>query len=294
MDLEVGQLVQRYAALRVIDRDRVSRLAASIARNGQQSPVIVVGERVLVDGYHRVAALRALARDLVQVVALPIAEDEGLVLAHRMETARRRSALEDGWLLQELIETHGRTQAALAVELRRPRSWVSQRLGLVQVLPDEAQEAVRRGKIPAQAAMRVLLPMSRIERDHCVRLVAGIGETPVSVREAERIYAAWRGADGDEGRGRVVDHPHLLLKAEEAVAGPVAPDEEGKLVADFEALAGLCQRARKAVRQGVFARANTVLVGKAWKAAGLAFENLKGEVERARPRDTNGDPPSSS
>src|SRR4051812_16881811 len=102
MDLEVSHLVQRYRALRVIDRDRVCRLAASIARNGQQSPVLVVGDGVLVDGYHRVAALRELGRDLVQAVSLPIPEGEALVLTHRLETGRRRSAIEEGWLLREL------------------------------------------------------------------------------------------------------------------------------------------------------------------------------------------------
>lgn len=288
MDLELGQLDQRYGALRVMDRDRVCRLAASIARNGQQSPVLVVGDGVLVDGYHRVAALRELGRDLVQAVLLPIPEAEALVLTHRLETGRRRSALEEGWLLRELIETHGRTQTSVAIELRRSKSWVSQRLGLVRALPESAQDAVRRTRIPAHGAMTVLLPMARIDRGHCERLVTGIGDTPVTVRQLDRIYAAWRQADGDEGRGRIVDHPHLLLKAEEAVAGPIAPDEEGKLAADFEAITGMCQRARRQVRQGVFTRGNTAR--KTWQTAALAFESLKEEVERARPRNTNGDP----
>src|SRR3972149_4205847 len=51
-----GPIQLRYAALRVMDPGRVSRLAASIARDGQQSPVLVVAEGVLVDGYYRVWA----------------------------------------------------------------------------------------------------------------------------------------------------------------------------------------------------------------------------------------------
>ena len=42
VDLEIAQLVPRYAGLRVMDPGRVSRLAASIARDGQKSPVLVV------------------------------------------------------------------------------------------------------------------------------------------------------------------------------------------------------------------------------------------------------------
>lgn len=55
-DLEIAQLQRRYTDLRVMDPGRVGRLAASIAEEGQRSPVLVVGD-VLIDGYHRVQAL---------------------------------------------------------------------------------------------------------------------------------------------------------------------------------------------------------------------------------------------
>lgn len=278
MELEVGQLVQRYTGLRVMDPGRVCRLAASIAQDGQQAPVLVVGE-VLVDGYHRVAALRKLGRDLVQAASLAMAEEEALLLAHRLETGRRKSVMEEGWLLQELMENHGRTQATLALELRRPKSWISQRLGMVRTLPEAAQVAIRKAVIPPQGAMKVLLPMCRRSLEHCERLIKGIGNIPVSVRQLERIYIAWQQAQGEEAQARVVDHPHLLLKVEEAVIGPITADEEGKLLSDLEALSGLCQRLRRQIRKGEFARANTGRLKKTWHATALAFEGLKEEIE---------------
>lgn len=276
MDLEIGQMTLRYADLRVLDRGRVSRLAAAIAQDGQRSPVLVTSGRVLVDGYHRVEALRRLGRDLVAVVELAVGEAEALVLAWRLETGRRKSALEEGWLLRELAESHGRTVTELAAEMRRPKSWVSERLGLVRVLPERVQRAVRKGRIPAHAAMKALVPMARLDRDACERLVVAWKE-PATTRQVERVVAAWRKAD-PEGRRRIESAPELLLKTEEVP--PVPLDAVEKLAADLEGVAGLCRRARQQVRRGVFPRGNP-LGRRAWEQAREAFEALREEVARA-------------
>lgn len=282
MELELSNLVLKYAALRVLDPGRVARLVAALAREDQRSPVLVVGEGVLVDGYHRVQALRDLGRDVVLAVRIEVPEAEALVLAWRLETGRRKSALEEGWLLVELVETHGRTQSTLASELRKPKSWVSQRLGLVRALPEPVQEAVRTARIPAQAAMKSLLPLARLDRAACARLAAATTE-PITVRQWEQICSAWRRAN-PEGRARIEENPVLLLKTEEAlVIGPV--DAEEKLARDFEGVAGLCRRARSQVREGVFARANTGPCRPAWTQAREAFLSLEQEVVRAGPRD---------
>jgi ParB family transcriptional regulator, chromosome partitioning protein len=278
MDLELSNLVLKYAALRVLDPARVGRLVAALSREDQRSPVLVVGDGVLVDGYHRVEALRELGRDIVGAVRLEVPEAEALILAWRLETGRRKTALEEGWLLVELAETHGRTQTALAEELRRTRSWVSQRLGLVRALPEPVQEAVRSARIPAQAAMKSLLPLARLDREACERLATAPSE-PLTVRQWEQICAGWRKAD-PEGRLRIEQNPVLLLKTEEAVS-PVPIDAEEKLAQDLEGVAGLCRRARKQVRAGVFARANTGPCSAAWIQAREAFASLEQEVRRA-------------
>jgi len=40
-------------------------------------------------------------------------------------------------------------------------SWVSRRLALVEVLPEAIQQQVREGKIPAQVALKFLVPVAR-------------------------------------------------------------------------------------------------------------------------------------
>lgn len=280
-DLEIAQLQRRYADLRILDPSRVSRLAASLAEEGQRSPVLVVGE-VLIDGYHRVHALDQLGRDLVTVVALELGEADALVLAWRLETGRRKTAIEEAWLLSELLETHGRTQTSLARELRRSRSWVSERLALVRVLPESVQAAVREGRVPANAAMKSLVPMARLDRDGCAHMVAAL-DAPVSVRQVERLHAAWRTAE-PIGQARILDNPMLFLHAEDAVT-VVAPDAAERLVRDFEALTGICHRARRQTREGVFPRGNTSPARRSWDQAAEAFLSLQEEVSRAQPRD---------
>lgn len=282
MNLELTTLVLKYAALRVLDPGRVARLVGSLSHEEQRAPVLVVGEGVLVDGYHRVQALRELGRDVVTAMRLDVPEVDALVLAWRLETGRRKTAIEEAWLLVELVGTHGRTQSALATELRRPRSWVSQRLGLVRALPEPVQDAVRQARVPAQAAMKSLVPVARIDREACGRMVAAATE-PLTVRQWERVCTTWRKAE-PEIRRRIEENPGLLLKAEDAVA-TVPADAEEKLAQDLEGVAGLCRRARRQVRDGVFARANTGPCRAAWNQAREAFASLEGEVGRAGPHD---------
>ena len=171
VSLEIGPLERRYAPLRVCDAGRQNRLAASMLAHGQQTPVLVVpgaaGRYVLIDGYARVAALESMSRDLVDALVLSGTETQALVLAYRMETGRRRTALEEAWLLRELVEVHGENATTLAVSLQRSASWISRRLALVRVLPESVQSAVRRGQLPPQAAMKSLVPLARANRTQC-------------------------------------------------------------------------------------------------------------------------------
>ena len=69
MQLEFHQIATRYEKLRVRVPGADGRLTASLAQHGQLNPVLVVSNPsepqgyVLIDGYRRVSALRAMGRD---------------------------------------------------------------------------------------------------------------------------------------------------------------------------------------------------------------------------------------
>src|SRR3989337_2399823 len=165
MDLEFHQLDLRYRDLRVSDPVREGRLLSSLAQSGQHVPALVVeggdGRYVLIDGYRRVELLRRLGRDTVYAMVLSMDEPSALLFAYRLERSGRRSALEEGWLLKELGSVHGMGREALSRALLRSTSWISRRLGLVEVLPESVQHAVRAGCVPAPPPMKSPLPAAR-------------------------------------------------------------------------------------------------------------------------------------
>jgi hypothetical protein len=220
----------------------------------------------------------------VEAVVLEVGEAEALVLGHRLETARRRSALEEGWLLEALIERHGRKARELAAAFSRTASWVSRRLGLVRALPASVQDAVRAGRVGPQSAMKYLVPLARANAEQCAVLVERLGSARPTVRELGRLYAAWRAGD-EPTRRRIVENPLLFLKVEEALAPE--PGEEAGLLGEIEAVASACGRARRSMRQGAARRlpvARRPSLAEAWREATLAFGSL-GQLLRAEGLD---------
>lgn len=216
-------------------------------------------------------------------------EAEALVLAHRLDNGRERTALEEGWLLRELCERHGLAQAELARRLDRTPSWVSRRLALVSALPSTVQESVRASRLSVQVATKVLVPLARANADACERIVDGLQGERVSVRQMTRLYVAWKAAD-DEVCERLCEQPRLFLKTLEAEAKDEAKPEDDEAAAtlkDLSVLAAvslrLCRRARESgepvTKRGREARAT------AWRRAkscsAVLHEHFEAEQEEA-------------
>jgi len=298
MQLELCQLNHRYRGLRIHDPGRHSRLLESLTAHGQQVPVVVVADEeaaeryVLIDGYGRVAALAQLCRDEVEAQVWQMAEGRALALGHRLDNARERSALEEGWLLRTLVREHGMRLGELAVLLGRSRSWVSRRLGLVNGLPACAQDAVRKGRMSAQAAQRYVLPLARANTAQCETLVSRLGDERVSVRQMRTLYTGWRGAD-TQTRERIVESPLLYLAAHEATSDDAVISDE--LVRDLEIITSVARRARRCVTEGALmgaSAARTTRLRRRWRAAERELHELgvSLEIYDAELGDANGDP----
>jgi ParB-like chromosome segregation protein Spo0J len=293
LTLELPQLDLRYAALRIADPVRRSRLEQALAREGQQVPVLVIagdGDRyVLIEGYGRVEALKRLARDTVLTTVLDMGEAEALVLRHRLDHGAPRSALEEGWLVTTLLDC-GKSQVEVATALAKSTAWVSRRLALVRTLPEVAQEAVRMGRIGAHAAEKCLVPLARANAAQCAKLVEGLRTVKPTARQLLCLYTAWKAAN-DEVRQRIVDQPLLYLKVDEALKHK-DPEDAADLTAvrDVEAIAGVCGRARKGLRDGAYVRLreeHRKQFDAAWQEARLAFDAVKSLVAKEGVRDAS-------
>lgn len=286
MEVDFHQLDLKYAGLRIADAQRCARLVASLYEHGQQQPVLVVRgaddggvERyVLIDGYARVAALDELKRDSVDATVLELTEAHALLLAFRLERNRARSAIEEAWLLRELLGEHAIAQRDLAALLGRSASWVSRRLALIEVLPAVAEAAVRAATLPAQAAMKYLVPLARANRRQCEQLVTNLGRRRLSVRQMARLYAGWRAGNAEQ-RQAIIEHPLLYVDLEEK-QGEVEPsadpgsEREQRLVRDLGMLAGVCRRVREAVREREKDLPWPAVLRYAWQEAQSGFAAL--------------------
>ncbi len=293
MDLELGQLDLRYAALRMAAPERDAELCASLLAEGQRSPVLVVAVAndpnrfIVIDGYARVRAQQRLGNDIIRVQVLDLGEAEALLWHHLLQSGPRRHALEDGWLVSELIETHGWSQQRIAHELGRTVSWVSRRLALVATLPTVAQERIRTGQLSAQAAMKYLVPLARANRAHCEQLLGQLGNERLSVRQYEALYTGYRRGDSTQRR-QLVQEPLLYLRAKRVAELPATAWEQSpqqRLIESLDEVSQRCWRARKVVLQGALGVAvqPTRDLARAWTAARDAYQALQVTTEQHLP-----------
>lgn len=303
MEIEFHRLDLRYEALRTRDAKRERQVLASLSEVGQLLPVIVVRESsaggyVLVDGYKRVRALRRLHADAVSATEWMLGEVEALLLDRLMRHERSESPLEQGWLLRELTDRFGLSQAELARRFDRTVSWVSRRLALVSELPPSIQAHVRSGAIAAHAAMKYLAPLARAKREECVRLADSIAGAKLSTRQVGELYAAWTSGN-ERTRERLLSDPLLYLRVERENRRPDEPAKSpaAALLADMEILGSVARRADRRLRDGWFGRVpvpERQEIGGALAQATADLQTLearwKKEVEDARRGDEGRDP----
>jgi ParB/RepB/Spo0J family partition protein len=253
MQLEFHQLDRRWESWRAPCLDRQKRLLASLAAHGQQTPIVVVAasqpDRYLViDGYQRIHALQQLGRDTVEAMAWPASELEAVLLEHALRMSRRMTALEEGWLLEELERRFEHSVEDLARRFDRSGSWVARRLALVELLPQEVQQRVRTGEITAHLAMKFLAPMARISREDCQRMAEIFSRRKGSTREAGHLYAAWR--DGSAAiRQRILREPELFLKAQRQ-RQHLPPPSAATLRKDLATIAAIAKQAHRRLAGG--------------------------------------------
>jgi len=255
MKLEFHQLNRRYEHLRVRRAGPQRRLIASLAASGQQTPIVVVvvsdkpDGYLVIDGYKRIAALEQLGRDTVEAVIWPMSECDALVLERSMRLSERDTALEEGWLLQELHERFGYSLDDLARRFDRSTSWVSRRLALVELLPQSIQQKIRMGEISAHVAMKYLVPLARANIEDCQRLADAFTAHRFTSRQAGELYAAWRDAS-PQIRQRILDNPELFLKAHQQ-AEPQPPPLADELLRDLTMVLAITNRASRRLARAV-------------------------------------------
>ena len=281
MELEFHQLDQRWAHLRVRHPVRQRRLLASLAESGQQTPIVVVAadsqadRYVVIDGYKRIAALEQLGRDTVEAVVWPMSEAAAVLLDRSLRLSEHETALEVGWLLAELERRFDYGLDELARRFDRSVSWVSRRLALVEVLPEAIQQQVREGKIPAQLALKFLVPVARQSLEACQRMATIFAQHHCDTREAGQLYGAWR-KGSPAARKRILDDPELFFKTQRQGQEKAPAGTGAELLRDLEMVVAIVTRAQRRLAGAAAAE----LDGQQSKAARHQIERIQTQLRR--------------
>ncbi len=278
MQLEWHQLDQRYAQMRIAKQSSDRQLMGLLAEQGQQSPVMVVAAEsesryVLIDGYRRVSALQRLGHDTVEALQLALSEPEALLWQRRQELGRRRSMLEDAWLIEELSQSHGLSGQDIAKRIGRSPSWVSRRSALMSALPASVQRQIQKGNLCPYAASKYLVPLARAKPGDCEILAENIAGQKLSVRQIHKLYVGWRQADA-EGRQRVVSHPMLFLSASAAATETQSAQAHDTVLSDLRAIDAIFRRLARQLRTEPSDRPIEHAVRDAWSGVQQSFDAL--------------------
>jgi ParB/RepB/Spo0J family partition protein len=276
MEVELNQLELRYERLRKRAPGAERVLLGSLAEHGQQLPIVVVSEAarfVVIDGYKRVRALKRLSRDTVRASDWQMAEIDALLLERRLRL-RGEDALDQAWLLAELQARFGLSLEALAQRFERSKSWVSRRLGLIQMLPAVIHDQVRAGKLAAHAAMKYLLPLARANSATAVRLAATIAPLKLTSRQVGALYAGWQ-AGPQRTRELILEHPQVYLQAQ-CAQRPAAASASERWLNDLGALSGIARRARRTLEGGLLQQ----LLEQERAKVEQSFECMRQDVQR--------------
>lgn len=215
-ELPLDSLDLRYAELRSRRPVAERRLLASLGDGGQQSPAVVVpdgaGRYIVIDGHKRVRALRALKADALLAMVWEMPAVEALVRVYQMKTGAGWNAVEEGWLIWELVRKGGMNVTETGRKLERSKGWVSGRLGLVETLPEGVQAGVRAGKIGGYVATRHLLPFARANAGECERLAESVMAQGLCSREVGTL-CRYYGTAAPSAREKMLADPSRFLKA---------------------------------------------------------------------------------
>lgn len=204
--LETGVFSPRKA----FSQRYIEELAEDIEREGQLKPIIVrphpekPNVYQVVDGEHRVRALRKLGRSLIRAEVTTLSDEEALFLAMRVNQmhGRRLQDLEEALHIKRMMDEFGYTQTQIAEKFKKTQAWVSYRLSLAERLSPETKDALITRVIKTSHAREI----AELPKEDQPAVVARVVNENLSFKDTEMLVHA------------VKDHPD---KKEEILAKPI-------------------------------------------------------------------------
>ena len=172
----------------------ISELAESIEREGQLKPIIVRAHPTkpnvyqVIDGEHRIRALRKLGREVVRAEVRRLSDEEAYLLAMRINQmhGKRLEELEEGLHIKKMMDEFGYTQIEVAEKLKKSQPWVSFRLSLAERLAPETQEALITRVIEIAHAREI----AELPKEDQPAVIAKVAGDKLSFKKTEALVHA--------------------------------------------------------------------------------------------------------
>lgn len=178
--------------LNFYDQAHLAELVASIKAMGLLEPLLVRpvnrGYQVL-SGHYRLRAVRQLKMQEVRCRVYPCDEHAAkLLFCTANLTTRTLSALEEAWLLKDLVQNEGFSFTRAGALFGRSKSWVCRRLKLLSALDPRVKEEVAAGRLKPRLAHELTrLPQGNEQ----LAALAAIKEHHLNKEEVARLVAGW-------------------------------------------------------------------------------------------------------
>lgn len=205
----LARLDRRFASLRLPSPAGLSRLRASVEREGVRNPVVVstaveAGRLVLIDGFKRVKVLEEREAREVQavLVALDAAGSVAAIL-HCNAPHRGLCDLEEAWVVRALCREHKATQVEVGRLVSRHKSWVCRRLKLAECLEEAVQDDIRLGLLSSTVARELV----RLPCGNQIAVAGVLRDHGLVSRQAAQLVTLLLQTDDPEARRAVLADP---------------------------------------------------------------------------------------
>ena len=247
--VEIADLLETHARLRLLDDGSVRQMRESLERYGQLMALAAYRPRdglprrlEVVDGFKRLRAARELGWILLRVRVLAVDAAEAKAAIGILNHGRGLSEIEEAWLVRSLHRDDALTQPQIGRLLGRHKSWVSRRLLLAEGLDETVQADVRLGLVAASTATAV----ARLPRCNQHTAAQAVMRRGLTKHQTERLAAEVL-ARPPADRGTALRE--AVERVPEIIGGPGSgrvhrPERTPAqwLVADIAALTRICAR----------------------------------------------------
>ena len=227
VELPLNEIDLRFHKFRPSRDSLVLKMVESMRKNGQLTPLVVGIENkvhVLLDGFKRYQAAASLKMGTVFSLITPhrgaLMKSQIYLLNHGNDF----SLIDEGLLVQELVNKDGLTQVEVGSLLGRHKSWVSRRLSIINNLESQIIEDIQLGLIPVGSAVW----LAQLPRCNQGEVGSVIQYFSLGNREIKRFIELWRRNTDIEKRNFLIKHP--LEAIEFSRNGYIDPSGLSKLI----------------------------------------------------------------